>query len=110
MLLAILIGGRLLIVFGFPMINEEASGPCFVLEYRVVSAVRMGDGTKSNDMLASAFLRAMMGASNGTLAGAAVKAKYPNLPPVLGCTMVYWQTEFDPSILQNLGDQRDTDD
>ncbi len=100
--LIIFVVGLLLIAVGFPMINEDASGPCSALEYRVASAVPMGDGTKPDDALASAFIRAIVGASGGSLAAALVKQKYPNLPPVLGCTIAYWQTEFDPNALRSL--------
>ncbi len=96
------IGGLLLIGFGFPLLNEGASGPCSALEYRVAAAVPMGDGRKPEDALASAFMRAIVGASGGSLAAALVKQRYPNLPPALGCTVAYWQTEFDPSILASL--------
>jgi hypothetical protein len=95
-----------MVAFGYPMLAEQASGPCAAVEFRVASAIGAGSGTDGGSVLASAMLRAMVSGSNGQLAAGLVKQGYPNLPPTLGCAVFYWQTLFNPNILNALHARR----
>lgn len=84
------------------MILEEASGPCAAIEYRVASYIAASETTSTNNILASAILRAFVGAAEGQLAAGVVRQNYPALPPMLGCTMFYWHTSLNPAVLEPL--------
>ncbi len=105
----LLAGGLLLVAFLmllvlYPKINEDSSGVCHALEKRVVAGLPAALGAGRGD---AATGRAVLGAlvtglSEGAIAASFVKRDYPNLPPVIGCTLVYWRIVFDPSAIGRL--------
>jgi hypothetical protein len=88
-----------LVVIGYPLLNEQATGICSALEYRYATLKLMADGSAVNPMT-TALARGLVGLSNGELAAAFVKAQQPNLPPAIGCTLAYWDSTFDPVSVQ----------
>ena len=105
----ILVAGLVILTFGvvltlYPTVNEDASGVCHALEKRVVAglATNMGAG-RSDAATSRAVLGALVtGLSEGAIAARVVKREYPNLPPLIGCTAVYWRVVFDPSAITRL--------
>jgi hypothetical protein len=90
--------------YGYPLLNEDVGTTCKALERRVIASLPPTPGARpGDDAMARAFLGALLGGlSDGTLAAAAIKQRYPNLPPTIGCAVAYWNLVFDPSALQGL--------
>ena len=87
-------------VFDYPMLNEQASGVCSAAERRFLSlaALAQGDGTSSPLGLAVA---GALGSASGGLMGASVaKREFPDVPPFIGCTVLYWRMFSDPGSVQ----------
>src|SRR3984893_14393246 len=91
-----LIGAIILVVtitIGYPLLNEGPSNVCSALEMRLITL----ESRKSGNLATAAFLAALQGSlSNGSLAMSIVKQQHPDLPPIVGCTLTYWQTIFNP--------------
>lgn len=92
-----LIGAIIVVVaitVGYPLLNEGPSLMCDALEKRVIAL----ESRKSGNQAETAFLVTLQRAlSNGSLAMSIVKQQHPDLPPVVGCTLTYWQTILDPA-------------
>ena len=71
----------------YPQINENARGACHALEKRIVQSIpRHSTNTAADTAIGRTFLGALIGElSDGGLAAAYVKQRYPNMPPLLGC-------------------------
>jgi hypothetical protein len=83
------------IAIGYPLLNEGPSLMCDALEKRVIAAL---ESRESGNQAQTAFLVALQRVlSNGSLAMSIVKQQHPDLPPVVGCTLAYWQTVLDPA-------------
>ena len=94
-----------LLLFFYPEINEDVRGPCQALERRVVSGFPMAQGgvSRSDQAAARAFLGAFAGSlSDGSIASALIKQRYPNVPPAIGCSVTYWRVVFDPDAVPKL--------
>ncbi len=82
----------------YPLVNEHASSPCQALEQRVVTLEGPASplhhpGSALGWALARAYIEPL---SAGTVAAAAIKERYPALPPQIGCALEYWTTLLDP--------------
>jgi hypothetical protein len=85
---------------GYPMLNENASGVCSALERRMLTLAMLASGKGTGTGLIGIGL---LGAfSNGDLAQIAAKRDYPSMPPIAGCSLIYWQTMFDPHSFQQM--------
>lgn len=74
----------------YPQIQEGTNSSCAALERRAVAAVGKNDeGTVFLGLL-------LKGVSNGALAQEAIKSKYPNLPPIIGCSISYYDVVLNP--------------
>lgn len=100
-LLAMLAGGG----WFAPQVMEATDTPCPALERRTV-AVLDAEVAKLPPQLAAdprlararAFLAETMGATRGTLAEAAIRERFPQLPPGAGCVVGWWKMVLDPDI------------
>lgn len=83
------------VFFGYPLVNEDASGECDALERAAVLVALSTDDhkPKPQDELLGQFLQ---GFSKGQFANVAVRNKYPNVPVSVACTMLYWRAILDP--------------
>ncbi len=88
------------IAVGYPLVNEEQKSPCSALEQKIAALVRASG--KSGDVLAGALAGVVGSLSEGALAAAAMKDRYPNLPPSIGCTITYWDLIFNPGKLPQI--------
>jgi hypothetical protein len=90
----------------YPLVNEHANSPCQALEQRVVTlegpgTPRRHPGSAFGWALARAYIEPL---SAGTVAAAAIKERYPALPPQVGCALGYWTTLLDPAARQHVLD------
>jgi hypothetical protein len=83
--------------FVFPLVMEGTGNECSALER---SALRAVDASKPNASsgLGAVFVNALQRMSNGAFAQALATKKYPNLPPVLACTVAYYEIRFNGDI------------
>jgi hypothetical protein len=80
--------------FGLPLLAEGTGSPCDAVERKVLGATNEGG-------FGSMFLGVLQSSlSRGALVTAYVAAQYPNDPPALICTGLYWRALLDPSSLQ----------
>lgn len=91
---------RLLIVLlaaaaAIPLLVEQTMSPCEALERRLVNmaARESGDG-----IVAALIGNVAQGVTGGGLASIAVKQEYPNLPPPVGCYVVYYRAYYQSII------------
>jgi hypothetical protein len=88
----------LIVIFGFPLVSEGAGNECGALEQGAVRKFTAQDDNKSpTSAFAAGFIALLQRASNGAFASNAAKARYPNLPPAMACTMVYYRMTFGGS-------------
>jgi hypothetical protein len=100
-LLALLAGGG----WFAPQVIESTDAPCPALERRTV-AVLDAEVAKLPPQLAAdprlararAFLESTMGATRGTMAEAAIRERFPQLPPGAGCVVGWWKMVLDPDL------------
>jgi hypothetical protein len=89
--------------FIYPMLNEEAGNVCHALEKRVISVAYYARAGAKTDLMGGAFLGALAASvSNGEVASAVIKSRYPNAPPQVGCTLVYWKIIYKPDLAISL--------
>jgi hypothetical protein len=82
------------VFFGYPLVNEDASGECDALERAAVRlAFGPGDRRPQEQMLGQLF----QGVSKGQFASVAVRHEYPNVPVTAACAMLYWRAIIDPN-------------
>jgi len=79
--------GFLLLAFGFPLVVESRSNECSALESKLVTLSATGAGQLVVDTT-------LQGLSNGAIANAALKKKYPLIPTPISCTYAYWNVTF----------------
>ena len=88
-----------LIILGvlfYPQFNEDTGSSCAALEGKVV---RLVTEDKKDSLIAALILR---GLSSGAFARKMIKSKYPNLPPMIGCSIFYYEILLNPKIAQKL--------
>lgn len=88
-LVAVVIAGVLL----FPLLIESASGSCHAVEKRFINTLRKYGNQQ--DIGATLFLDMFSEATRGEVAARLVKTEYPNLPPFVGCSIIYYKAFFD---------------
>ncbi len=87
-------------VIGYPLLNEETTSPCRALEHRFIglaTAQHTGADSPASAVFATAFADALSG---GEIAAALIRHRHPDLPPAIGCTVIYWQAIVDPDVLR----------
>ena len=74
----------------YPPINEGVGGPCHALEAKAFTLL----SKEADDSLG---LFGILGANitTGGMATALMKEEYPNYPPFISCTLMYWLILFD---------------
>lgn len=87
--LAVALAGFLL----FPLLIESASGSCHAVEKRFINTIRKYGNQQ--DIGATIFLDMFSEATKGEVASRLIKTEYPNLPPFVGCTIVYYKAYLD---------------
>lgn len=95
----LLIGAAVLAIafFAGPMAVEGRTGVCRPLESRVMSIAMSQDRSGA---AGSVFARALVEQfSDGSMAQAAVRTRYPNVPPYLSCPALYWTSIVNPSLI-----------
>ena len=83
------------VFFGVPVAKEGTSGECNALAARIVVASSPGTQMDKEGELMSMFA--------GAMATGMVSLQYPNIPPDVSCTALYWRTLLDPGFAQQLG-------
>jgi len=82
-----------LLVVGFifyPQFNEGTDSSCASLERQVLRVV-------NENKEGSVFLGLLFkGLSNGAFAQEIIKSKYPKLPPMIGCSISYYDVMLNP--------------
>ncbi len=88
----------------YPSLNEDTDSACHALERRVIASLPAPAGaSRSEQAVTRAFLGTLVGSlSDGSIAAAVVKQRHPNVPPVIGCTITYWQITLDASVVPRL--------
>jgi hypothetical protein len=84
---------------GYPLINESTTSECDAFERAAVrfAASKADDASHLTDLTVGHFFQGM---SQGQLASLWVKDEYPSLPPVVGCTVLYWKGLVQPDSLK----------
>ena len=83
----------------YPQIQEGTDSSCAALERKVLSVVN-----KNNE--GAAFVGLLLkGLSNGAFAREAIKSEYPNLPPIMGCSISYYDVLLNPERALKLKDK-----
>ena len=79
-----------IVAVAYPPINEGVGGPCHALEAKAFTLL----SKEADDSLG---LFGILGANitTGGMATALVKEEYPNYPPFISCTLMYWLILFD---------------
>jgi len=79
-----------IVAVAYPPINEGVGGPCHALEAKAFNIL----SKESDDSLG---LFGILGANitTGGMATALMKEEYPNYPPFISCTLMYWLILFD---------------
>lgn len=65
-----------------PQVVESAANSCAALEQKMVAAETSGSS------LGSALVQSLSG---GTLGEEVMRDRYPNLPPLVSCSLEYWK-------------------
>jgi len=91
------------VILGWPLLSENAGSTCGALEdlaARQFEANLRADPTASPSALMWGNLVAngITALSRGKIAAARVKQAYPDFPPFLGCTILYYRHVTDPSL------------
>ena len=74
----------------YPQIQEGTESSCAALERKVLTVIH-----KNKE--GAAFLGLLLkGLSNGAFAQEAIKSEYPNLPPIMGCSISYYDVLLNP--------------
>lgn len=101
LLLALLIGGAWFV----PQFSEQVAAPCPAMELRTVAVLdaevaRLPPAMANDPRLprARAQLAALLGVTRGGMAEAAVRERFPYLPPGAGCVVGWWKLTLDPDI------------
>lgn len=81
--------------FGYPLLNEDASGECDALE-RVAVRLALADADGKAKPQEHALGQFFQGFSKGQFASVAVRNEYPNVPVTAACAMLYWRAILDP--------------
>ena len=86
--------------YGYPLWNEGTHTTCEALEKRFISMAGPNAGFNTpGHALAEAVLRDYVRPlSDGRIAAAEVKQRYPALPASVGCAVTYWSTLLDPRV------------
>jgi hypothetical protein len=91
----------LAVLVGYPLLNESSGSMCGALERRVLTLQSASQPRRSGDAFGTALAGAFANAvSNGFVASAVLKQRYPDVPPVLACTVGYWNLMLDPAAAQ----------
>ena len=79
-----------IVAVAYPPINEGVGGPCHALEAKAFTLL----SKEADDSLG---LFGILGANitTGGMATALMKEEYPNYPPFISCTLMYWLILFD---------------
>ena len=77
-------------IFAWPLVNEGSADQCGAVEKL---ALRIG----TNRGIPANILQAFSG---GKLAELLARGQYPDLPPWVACTYVYWKATFDSRSLE----------
>ena len=90
-------------LIGWPLLNENASSTCSALEdlaARQIMANFRADpnATPGAVIWGNLLVNGVTALSQGKIAATNVKQSYPNLPPFVGCAMLYYQHVADPSL------------
>lgn len=96
-------GLALAALLGWPLLNENAGSTCSAVEdlaARQFAAIVRADPTASPKavMWGNLLASGVTALSQGKIAATGVKQAYPNLPPFLGCTILYYQHVANPSL------------
>ena len=89
--------------FGWPLLNENASSTCTALEdlaARQIMANFKADSNASPGAViwGNLLVNGLTVLSQGKIAATNIKQSYPNLPPFVGCAMLYYQHVADTSL------------
>ena len=95
--LAILI---LAAVIGYPLLNENTTNACRAVEHRFMGLTTEQQARSDNPISAALATVLADAVSEGEIAAAFIKHRHPDKPPMIGCTVVYWQAIFDPDTLR----------
>lgn len=74
----------------YPQLNEEVSNNCQALEKKYASTIIKKEMQEENIFVNSLVSSLVNSYSNGEFAKILVKEKFPNLPPFLGCSILYY--------------------
>jgi hypothetical protein len=88
-----------LIILGglfYPQINEDTSSSCAALERKVV---RLLTQNKEGSAFTSLIFKGIL---KGAFAQELIKSRYPNLPPIVGCSIFYYEVMLNPDAIQKL--------
>ena len=84
---------------GYPLLNEETTSPCHALEKRFVMEATRGKPQNIDSAIAMGLIGQIL---TGNLASTVVKSEYPNIPPPIGCTIMYYRIMQNPNIATSI--------
>ena len=88
-----LLGSALVFFAGYPLLLEDVGHPCAALERRLMTTRPEWAGHQPNTVFGLAFRDALMQElAGGHVASAMARQQYPLLPPVVACTVAYWNS------------------
>jgi hypothetical protein len=90
--------------FIYPPYAEGTDGACSAFEHRAKALAaaeleQKSRETGGNPRLQQWLALAQGVAPAGLLADAYIRARFPDLPPAIGCTAAYWNSMQDPDLL-----------
>ncbi|WP_164155261.1 hypothetical protein [Sandarakinorhabdus rubra] len=93
----------MLMLVGYPILAESTSGPCAATEKRVFREIALNDDANVLVRIGAAAM-SVSGSGEGEIAEEVVKVKYPNIPPFISCSSVYWRIAFGYDVRNLLPD------
>jgi hypothetical protein len=97
-----------LVIIGFlfyPQVNEDTDSSCVALEKQII---RVNAEHEVSSVVTSLLLDRISrtkkgrGISQGRIAWILMESKYPNLQPIIGCSIFYYEVMFDSKVLFDL--------
>lgn len=90
-----------LVLVGYPLVNESTKRPCGALEKRFVTlATRDGD---PGNVLGAAIAKELLGVGRGFLAEEYARQRHPDFPAFATCYADYWHSMYDRQWLLKSG-------
>lgn len=84
----------------YPRYAEHTDTVCAAFEHKLATVAERQAGRQQQpaQQRLLGFLQGAITGSQGQIAAAYIHDRYPQLPPLVGCTVGYWRLSFDPDV------------